>query len=468
MKISAIILFLASAFFANAQSYTFPILPRILDLPGPSFLMAHSEGAKIYIQEIDENLGELWIDSMSFAPYTDSIYINSLIQFGSTNEYLLTTKRVTSSYYPSPSYLWTSPFDWDYQFSTVSISNQEISSTIRDTFYTTGSLTQMAFNDSLIYTMEKQTMICYNVPQFQCDPFTISSSLDYGPLTNMVNCVPKTASSIQRFDDDIQWFFVHQDDMKMMYFDSVLTYQGSIFESIPTTIVSSWPNAYNAYHKRLNRDSILVVNEWTASAGGRHWQLNFFSEDLHTISSIEIVAPTIPNIGKYRMHKVRLAGDYLYVLGLIEVPGVDHWTVFVYDFDMTLQCEISAVPWAAQNTASTKSIVVLNDKAYFSLTDANKQDLFEVSCQTSSLGEIDPLAEIRLYPNPAFDKISIKIESGENPITGLSIVDVNGKTIRTLDIDQLEIEIADLQKGLYFMRIEQKNGRLSFGRFVKE
>lgn len=471
MKLTAILFVLLFAFSGHSQNYTLPVLSTIHDLPGSSFLVAHTDGPKIYIREIDENLGELWVDSLTFGSYVDSIYINELVQFGTTDRYLLTTKRVVGASYPNPSYLWSEAYNWDFQFSTFSVANQGFISSVNDTFNTINGFREMPFNDSLIYFTDRHMMLCGGIvliPSFICQTYRVSANLDIDTLSSVLTCVPLTSNTLNRFGDELQWFFVHENDMKMMYMDTAMTYLGSVFEEIPTTIVSANPSPYSRYHHRINQDSILVLTEWITSSGtAGYWQLNFFSEDLNTINSINSTPPSIPNLGNYRIRDARLAGDQLAVLGVLEVPGVDHWTVFTYDLNMNLLCETSVTPWAALNTASSKSMLQINDKAYFVITDANKMDLFEIPCGTNAVDVLEKKVRFSLYPNPASEMISIRA-GGDETIVGMSIVDLNGNLIREIENDVQEFLVEDLESGMYFLRIDCEGGVVCFERFLKE
>lgn len=75
---------------------------------------------------------------------------------------------------------------------------------------------------------------------------------------------------------------------------------------------------------------------------------------------------------------------------------------------------------------------------------------------------------IRIYPNPAKDKIAI--ETDQNSDQGnLSVTNIQGQEILTQKIEgfKTEVQIINLTSGVYFVMIYSKKG-ISIGKFVKE
>ena len=66
--------------------------------------------------------------------------------------------------------------------------------------------------------------------------------------------------------------------------------------------------------------------------------------------------------------------------------------------------------------------------------------------------------EVSIYPNPAKDYIQINTDNLN--IETCEIVDTNGKTIKhqTINTSKFKIKIADLPKGIYFLKFNTNNG----------
>ena len=71
-----------------------------------------------------------------------------------------------------------------------------------------------------------------------------------------------------------------------------------------------------------------------------------------------------------------------------------------------------------------------------------------------------------VYPNPFTNSITI---SGKN-ISRLEIVNCNGATIQTLNyssINEVNLSLSDLSKGIYFINIISKNGTIEHKKILK-
>jgi hypothetical protein len=83
-----------------------------------------------------------------------------------------------------------------------------------------------------------------------------------------------------------------------------------------------------------------------------------------------------------------------------------------------------------------------------------------------SISEV-PLPEIAtLYPNPATEFVTIK--SNHEKITGISIFEMDGKLIQTMNTEAQEIRISvtNLSPGIYILRIKVAPGSIGFTRLI--
>ena len=71
---------------------------------------------------------------------------------------------------------------------------------------------------------------------------------------------------------------------------------------------------------------------------------------------------------------------------------------------------------------------------------------------------------ISLYPNPANDKVKLEIK-GLTKSTNVIVYDINGREVRQFNINaeqtELEIEVKDLPKGIYNVKILNNNFSIS-------
>jgi len=80
--------------------------------------------------------------------------------------------------------------------------------------------------------------------------------------------------------------------------------------------------------------------------------------------------------------------------------------------------------------------------------------------------DTDPNKKIKIYPNPAEEKIILEYDDGLS-IQSVQLLDVSGKIIRTYDANFREIDIRNIMKGSYLLVIKTKNERFTEKIIVK-
>jgi len=93
---------------------------------------------------------------------------------------------------------------------------------------------------------------------------------------------------------------------------------------------------------------------------------------------------------------------------------------------------------------------------------SRKSDCIDVTIIGISDFELN--SSIILYPNPVFNQLSII--NDELSILKIDIIDVMGKTIKTVTENTNTIDVSELNKGTYFIKIQTTKGQIN-KRFVK-
>src|SRR5690606_23822341 len=65
-----------------------------------------------------------------------------------------------------------------------------------------------------------------------------------------------------------------------------------------------------------------------------------------------------------------------------------------------------------------------------------------------------------IYPNPVKDVLNISNSNGAE-INSLTIVDINGRTVKQINSNISQINISDLNAGVYFVNINSTEGNLT-------
>ncbi len=113
--------------------------------------------------------------------------------------------------------------------------------------------------------------------------------------------------------------------------------------------------------------------------------------------------------------------------------------------------------YAANGNYTVQLIAYSKDSCF---TDTITQN---VSIIAAGLTDLENDSEIRIYPNPATDFIEIKSKSNYSSII---IIDVNGKLVKEINNSNSKIDVSNLTKGVYFLKITNKNTSL-IKKFIK-
>ncbi len=83
--------------------------------------------------------------------------------------------------------------------------------------------------------------------------------------------------------------------------------------------------------------------------------------------------------------------------------------------------------------------------------------------------EVDNVAGtgIRIYPNPATDRLYIKINTHLHPDLSLALYHNNGQLVRSRSLSHHGLDIADLPAGLYILQVSSADGLLEHFKVVK-
>ena len=90
---------------------------------------------------------------------------------------------------------------------------------------------------------------------------------------------------------------------------------------------------------------------------------------------------------------------------------------------------------------------------------------FSLNCNTSTGVNETKKITLTIYPNPVTNQLSLN--NGELKIESILILDITGKTVKTIKGNVKTIDVADLTKGIYFIQIQTEKGLIN-KKFIKE
>ncbi len=100
----------------------------------------------------------------------------------------------------------------------------------------------------------------------------------------------------------------------------------------------------------------------------------------------------------------------------------------------------------------------------------NSHSLAQKTCLPAGIIESTPLSSISFYPNPAVNNVIIETSDNEKMNT-VKIYDVLGKLITHQNInkqDRYELDVIELEKGLYYIEVTTENNTIVSRKFSKQ
>jgi hypothetical protein len=120
-------------------------------------------------------------------------------------------------------------------------------------------------------------------------------------------------------------------------------------------------------------------------------------------------------------------------------------------------------------SATTQTISVTTDGTYIvTVTDTNScsnSDTIQVQFSVG-INQISAISYIKIYPNPASDKVTLQLSADEKEEVTVSIQDMKGRTLlsdsRTLNRGEIrfEYDLSGLSQGIYFIRLQSSDGQI--------
>jgi hypothetical protein len=85
--------------------------------------------------------------------------------------------------------------------------------------------------------------------------------------------------------------------------------------------------------------------------------------------------------------------------------------------------------------------------------------IYGFSHSGSAISENQNIApDFSIFPNPVMNSFSITFEKAEHSITSISIVNTKGQIVKRMSGEPREIDISDLNAGIYFLKMNTKTG----------
>ncbi|WP_298955747.1 T9SS type A sorting domain-containing protein [uncultured Nonlabens sp.] len=114
-----------------------------------------------------------------------------------------------------------------------------------------------------------------------------------------------------------------------------------------------------------------------------------------------------------------------------------------------------------QASGTVQNIITCGNGCYAFNSSDNKV----IIIKDATLSTETVAAEISIYPNPTANYLNIK---SSEIIETIQIIDVNGRIIENMVFENSRISLADLETGIYMVRIKNANGNLTTEKIIKK
>ena len=105
-------------------------------------------------------------------------------------------------------------------------------------------------------------------------------------------------------------------------------------------------------------------------------------------------------------------------------------------------------------------------QAYYYIDSVSLYDSLDYALITN-IKKMEDNFKVNLYPNPTTSKLKLSIQYLKNEQLGIKITDVLGREIKTLEYEE-EIDLSDLENGIYFLSFYQNKQVLTTKKIIKQ
>ncbi len=427
------ILIFCCAWIQGQESYSFPGQSRFLELPGNSFLVYRFAGSTTYLQEIDEDGSLLWEDSVAFQAGDSAVYLNSLLRFEGTTDFLLIMRKSLHNILPEES-------DYLFQFTRFSLSNHNQQHRLDS--LTLRKLHAFPMQDTTICVLHYKNT----------SPLSVYRELEsYAIDRNLAVTLIAPQDSMRIVDDQMYepFFFQEADTIHQLFTttDSLLTKRwlpdmsdlspGQDYASA-YRLPGDYFNVYNFY-RPLSPDSLLVVS-YGVDMGSfdLHWFFGWFDYRLNVRRSATLTS-------YFGIREVIFANDTIYVLAYSQGDLDPTHRILSFDREFNLLCQTEYLSF-------NLALEALNDAPYLGNYAGGWHYEAMDGCGQVSLPE-NPVKKTVLYPNPVRERL--RIEHSFPGTAAVRLLDFSGRVVRDFGWQPpgTELDLKPLAPGIYFVEI---------------
>lgn len=255
------------------------------------------------------------------------------------------------------------------------------------------------------------------------------------------------------------------------YFDLVQTETATGYaQNLGPNLVQSL--GQHLMYKRLNSDSLLIINQYRDNQFNYTWELGWWKSPLQPLSDTIFKAPLFdPSLelgNTYATGANRVLLDpyarQILVFAAPVSPQVNddyYQRIYYFDYHFNLLCEDSM---SLPEIYSKYGLFNVDGQSYLAHYQTAAIEFDPVFCQSSALPTQDPPltetnepTQLVLYPNPSNG--IFQINNPDQVLSKISVYTSIGNKMREIESSEklIQIELLGLPKGLYQLHLEQSS-----------
>lgn len=223
-------------------------------------------------------------------------------------------------------------------------------------------------------------------------------------------------------------------------------------------------------YKRLNNDSVLIVNQYRDNQFNYTWEIGWWKSPLQPLSDTIFKAPLFdPSLdlgntyssGANRVLLDPQAHQILIFAALMNSQVNDAYCerIYYFDYQFNLLCEDSMF---LPDIYSKYGLYNVDGQAYLAHSLAASVEFDPVFCQVSAMPTQDPpftesedQTQLIPYPNPSNGKF--QISNPDKVLSKISVYTSIGNKLRQIESSDelIQVELLGLPKGIYQLHLEQ-------------
>ena len=226
-------------------------------------------------------------------------------------------------------------------------------------------------------------------------------------------------------------------------------------------------------YKRLNSDSILIINQYRDNQFNFTWEIGWWKSPLQPLSDTIFKAPLfdtsleLGNTYATGANRVLLDPQARQILIFAapvnsQVNDLYYERIYYFDYQFNLLCEDSM---SLPDIYSKYGLALVDQQSYLAHYQTASIEFKPVYCQASILPTQDPPeadsnepTQLVLYPNPSGG--AFQIVNPDKALSKISIYTSIGNKLREIESSDelIQVELLGLPKGLYQLQLDQ-NGQ---------